>query len=187
MKTFAILLMSCLLFVSCSKKDSLNEEKHGEGGQEVFGQEMLAQEVEKSKVFYLFDIESFKFIDEFPSTIDGIKALYPSENFEEDTIEHSVKGYLGKYAYTLKSPNIRFSFIGDTMEEAYLQIVVILNAEYQCKVMQIIGMSTEELENVSSKKLTRDKTIAIYSEKDDGLIIETQDGIVQSYTILRAM
>ena len=49
--------------------------------------------------------------------------------------------------------------------------------------MQVIGMTAEELVNLSGKKLDLDRKIEIYTELY-GLIIRTKDGTVQSYSIV---
>ena len=186
MKTIAVLLLSCLLIASCLKKNNSNAESKKEG-QEALFHETLEQETQKPDDSYVFDIDSFMYLEEFPKTIAGIKAMYPDEPFEEKTSKNDLKGFNGSYWYLFSSPNIRFSFLGDTMEGADLCIVVITNKNYQCKNVQVIDMAAEELERVSGKKLTLDKTIAIYSKSDDGLIIKTEDGIVRSYTILGSL
>jgi hypothetical protein len=187
MKTIAVLLLSCFLLFSCSKKDNSNRGTQGEEKLEALSQEKVIQEIQIPDVSYVFDIDSFKFLNEFPRTIAGIKAMYPDEVFEERTVESKGGGksmHLGNYAYFLKSPNIQLGYWGDTIEDAILFELDIFTPEYQCETMQVIGMGAEELERVSGKKLTLDKTIAIYTELHEGLIISTKEGIVQSYTIL---
>ena len=186
MKTIAILLVSCLLFSSCLKKENLNEKRTEEEKQEVLSQETLGQEVQKIETSsYVFDIDSFKYLDEFPRTINGIKEMYPNESFEEKVSKRLGKSiHIGEYAYSLNSPNIQFGFWGDTTEEAILFTVEIFNSDYQCENMQVIGMSAEELEFVSNRKLNLDKNIIIYTESHDGLIIMTKNGIVINYLIV---
>jgi len=180
MKTIAVLLLVSFLFSSCSKRDYSNTEK-----QEVLSQEISGQETRIPDASYVFDITSFKYIDEFPRTITGIKAMYLDESFEEKVLEITGKfdGPAGKYMYLLRTPDIRFDFFGDTAEEAILCSVDIFNSNYQCESMQVIGMPAEELERVSGLKLNLDKNIAIYNELHNGLIITTKGGFVQSYSI----
>ena len=186
MKTMTILLLGCFLFVSCSKKEYSIEVKQEAEGRETLIQETAIQEMQKSDISYVFDIDSFKYLDEFPRTIAGIKEMYPDEAFEEKTSENDLKGFLGSYWYGLSSPNVRFSFLGNTVEDANLRIAIITSTDYQCETMQIIGMSAEELENVSGVKLTLDKTIRVSTELYI-LVIETKDGIVTSYRILEQL
>ena len=178
MKTIAVLLMSCFLLSFCSKRNNSNEEK-----QEVISNEILNQDTQKPDISYIFDIESFRYLDEFPKTIEGIKAMYPNEPFEEKVSENKLKGFVGAYWYLLKSPNIEFRFLGDSIDDAVLNIVLIYQLDYQCKTMQIIGMNAKDLEDVSGRKLTRDGAISISTELYI-LYIETQDGIVKDYKIL---
>jgi hypothetical protein len=173
MKTIVVLLISCFLLSFCSKRDNSNEEK-----QEVLSHEILDQKTKKPDISYVFDIESFRSLEEFPKTIEGIKTMYPNEPFEEEISENKLKGFVGAYWYLLKSSNIEFYFLGDSIDVAMLNIVIIFQPDYQCKTMQIIGMSAKELENVSGEKLTRDGAISIYTELYV-LYIETQDGIVK--------
>jgi len=182
MKIIVVILISCLLFVSCQKKDSLNEENQVEEKQKLLSQEPIVHE-KKSDNSYVFDIDLFKYLDEFPRKIAGIKEMYSNEPFEEQIFDNDLKGFLGLYWYTLSSPNIRFSFLGDTIEDAKLRIVVITNSNFQCETMQVIGMPVEELERVSGKKLTLDKTIRV-STALFILVIETKEDIVSSYRIL---
>ena len=183
MKTITILMISCFLFSFCSK----NKESKTEEIQEARNQETYIQEVQTVSVSYVFDIDSFKYLDEFPSTITDIKAMYPNEAFIEEMSEYTGRYREGKYWYALTSPSIQFHFWGDSFEEAKLYDVEIFKTEYQCQTIQIIGMLAEELEIMSGEKLTRDKTIVIYNETHDGLTITTKDGIVQSYLILGAL
>jgi len=186
MKRFAyfqlFFVIAAVVFTTCrNPKDSLNEEKQLEEQQKIF-----LQEVQKFDISYVFEIDSFKYLEEFPRTIAGIKALYYDESFIEKTSKNDLKGFLGSYWYTLSSPNVIFSFLGDTMEDANLLIATITHLNYQCKTMQVIGMSVEQLEHVSGKRLTQDKTIRISTELYI-LIIETNNGIVSSYTILEQL
>jgi len=190
MKAITVIVLSCILFSACLKKDNSNGKKPEER-QKILFQETFGQEVQKPDTSYLFDIDSFKYINEFPRTITGIKEMYPDEPFEESVFEITGseitgkwEGPPGKYMYILRSADIRFDFFGDTDEEANLYAVDIFNSNYQCKSIQVIGMSTEELERVSGRKLNSDKNIAIYTKLYDGLIIKTKDGFVQSYSII---
>ena len=185
MKPITIIIFGCILFSACLKKDNPNGEKPEEK-QEILFQETLGQEAQKPDASYVFSIDSFKYIDEFPRTITGIKTMYPDEPFEEKMFEITERfdGPPGKYMYSLRSPDIRFDFYGDTDEEASLYAVDIFNLNYQCKSMHVIGMPVEVLERVSGLRLNLDKNIAIYTELHDGLIIKTKDGFVQSYSII---
>ena len=174
MKTIAIVLLAFALFSSCSKKNYSREEK-----QETLNHE----ESPTPEALYVFDIDSFKYLDEFPRSIAGIKALYPDEDFKERVSENTGKGPLGEYIYSLTSSNIQFIFWGDSIDEANLLVVEIFNAEYQCRTIKVIGMSAEELEHLSGKKLTRDKTIVISTELYV-LTFETKEGVVQNYFII---
>jgi len=186
MKIIAMLL-SCFMFISCSKKNNLNGVKQAEEKQVFLSQNVPDQEEQKTSLYdekYIFDIDSFKYLDEFPRSITGIKEMYPDENFEERITESNMKGLpIGKYIYSLDSTNIQFGFWGDTVEEAKLDVVHIYNQKYQCKAMQVIGMSVSKLESVSGKKLTPEKDICIYTEEYI-LVIETQNDIVSSYAII---
>jgi len=186
MKTIAVLLLFCFLFCSCSKKDYPNTEKQKEEKHEVLSQEILDQETQSPDVSYVFDIDSFTFLDEFPKTIADIKALFPDENFEEKTFENDVKGLLGEYVYSLFSTNIRFGFWGDTTEEAVLLTSEIFTPKYQCNTMQIIGMPVKDLENVSGYKIDLDKKVNI-SNGLYVLSIKTDGNTVKSYVILREL
>jgi hypothetical protein len=186
MKTIAVILLFCSLFCSCSKRDYSNAEKQEEEKQEVLTQETPGQETQSPDVSYVFDIDSFLFLDEFPKTITDIKVLFPDEHFEEKTFENDVKGLLGEYVYSLYSANIRFGFWGDTTEEAVLLTSEIFNPKYQCKSMQIIGMPVKELESLSGNKLDPDKKINISNDLYV-LSIKTDGNTVKSYTILREL
>ena len=180
MKTITVLLF-CFLLCSCSKKGNSSLEKQKDEKLEV-----LSQEIQQPDTFYVFDIDSFLFLDEFPKTIAGIKTFFPDEHFEEKTFENDVKGLMGKYVYSLRSANIHFGFWGDTTEEAVLLTVEIFSPEYQCKSIQIIGMSAEDIENISGNKLNRDKRINISTDLYV-LSITTDGNVVKSYTILRQL
>jgi hypothetical protein len=186
MKAIIVLLLSCFLFSACSKKDYSNTEKHEEEKQEVVSQETIDKEAQNPDISYVFDIDSFLFLDEFPKAVADIKALFPDEHFEEKTFENDVKGLFGEYVYSLYTANIRFGFWGDTIEEAVLLTSEIFNSEYQCKSMQIIGMPVKDLENVSGNKIDRDKKINI-SNGLYVLSIKTDGNTVKSYTILREL
>ena len=196
---FIIMLLIFFLFASCSPKDDLAknqpdlsyQEEQGLSYQEKqdtsYQEEQGTSYQEKQASSYIFDIDSFGFLEEFPSSILEIKAMYPDEDFEERTFESNGRGVpLGDYAYTLRSDNIHFSFWGDTIEDATLQVVEIFNPQYQCKPMQVIGMPSEELVNLSGKKLDGDRKIAIFTELY-GLTIQTKNGIVQSYLVIRQL
>jgi len=175
LKAVTILLIVTML-VSCSKKVYSDKNQP----------DAPSQETQNTDTSFVFDIDSFGFLDEFPRSIAGIKAMYPDEGFEEKTFVNTGKGPLGDYAYTLRTSNIYFDFWGDTIEEANLLAVEIFNPKYQCKTIQVIGMPAEKLESLTGKKLTLDKTIVIYTELY-GLIISTKDGIVQSYLIIEQL
>ena len=174
MKPVIVLLIFTML-ASCSKKVYSESQP-----------DAPSQETHNQYASFVFDIDLFGFLDEFPRSIAGIKAMYPDEGFEEKTFVNTGKGPLGEYAYTLRTSNIYFNFWGDTIEDAILLGVEIFNPDYQCKTMRIIGMPAEELESLSGKKLTLDKTIVIYTELY-GLIIRTKDGIVQNYLIIEQL
>ena len=174
MKPVIILLIFTLLG-SCSKKVYPESQPDAPG-----------QETQKQYTSFVFDIDSFGFLDEFPRSIAGIKAMYPDEGFEETTFVNTGKGPLGKYAYTLRTSNIYFIFWGDTAEEAGLNVVEIFDSKYQCKTMQIIGMPVSELESLSGQKINRDKRIIIYTDLY-GLSISTDGNIVQSYVIIKQL
>jgi hypothetical protein len=175
LKTLTILLLIALL-LSCSKK--VYQERTDDIQPDPSG-----QEIQNIETTFVFDIDSFKFLDEFPKTIAEIKTMYPDEDFEESISANSWKHPVGDNFYMLKSSNINFVFLGDTIEEAILCIVEIYNTKYQCKSMQVIGMPIEELENASGEKLTRDKTVVIFTPLY-GLTISTKDGVVQNYLII---
>jgi len=187
MKTIIVLLLSCFLFASCLKKNRTDIEKHEEDGLKMCNQETAGSQQQMSSASYVFDIESFMYINEFPKTIADIKVLYPNVSFEERMSESIGEGPMGNYAYSLDSPYIKFGFWGDSIEEAILYTVDIFHTDYQCKPIQVIGMAIEELESVSGVKINRDKFIAIYNQFFEGLIIRTNDGIVQSYSIIGAL
>jgi hypothetical protein len=189
-----IILLIFFLFISCSSKEDLAKNlpdlsyQEEQDTSDLFDQEeqntsdLLDQEEQDTS--YIFDIDTFGFLEEFPFSILEIKAMYPDENFEERTSESDGRGVpLGNYAYTLRSDNIHFYFWGNTIEDAALKVVEVINPQYQCKTMQVIGMTAEELENLSGKKLDLDKKIIIFT-KLYSLTIQTKDGTVQSYTIV---
>lgn len=148
-------------------------------------EEIYDQEQDKTCNTFVFNIDSFKFLDEFPRTIAGIKSMYPNEFFTEDTFERLSRSiHLADYKYSLNSPNIQFEFWGDTKDEAILYTVEIFNSEYQCKNMQVIGMTKNELEQLSNQKANKDNNITVYTKSDDGLIVRTKGGIVQNYLIV---
>jgi len=182
MKSFIFLFLCSFLLASCLEKKDSKEGEQEEERQDIPNQEMLAQEAQKPDVSYVFDIDSFKYLDEFPRTIAGIKTIYPDEPFEERAFETNVKG-MGDYAYSVRSPNIWFGFWGDTIEAADLKTVEIFNPDYQCKSMQVIGMAVNDLEKISDEKLKPDGNIKIYTERYF-LSIRTKDGIVQNYLIM---
>ena len=186
MKTIAVMVLSCILFSACQKKYYSDDGKQEEDYIELPGQEILDQKTQIPDAIYVFDIDSFLFLDEFPKTIADIMVLFPDEHFEEKTFENDVKGLMGEYVYSLYSANIRFGFWGDTIDEAVLLTSEIFNQEYQCKSMQIIGMSVKDLENVSGKKIDPDKKINI-SNGLYVLSIKTDGNTVKSYTILREL
>ena len=186
MKIITSFLMCCILFISCPKKENLNNVNYEEARPEKIYLDILEQEMQKPNVSYIFDIDSFRYLDEFPRTITGIKAIYPDEPFEERVFENTGKGPLGNYIYTLRTNNIWFSFWGDTIEDANLLVVEIFDEKYQCENMQVIGMSAEELEKVSGKMLTRDMTIREFTELYI-LVIQTKDGVVTKYMILEQL
>jgi hypothetical protein len=186
MKAIIVLLLSFFLFFSCLRKDHLSNEKQEEEKQEVVSQEIIGQEMQGPDAFYVFDIDSFKFLDEFPRAIEDIKTFFPNEYFEEKTFENDIKGLMGNYVYSLYSANIRFGFWGDTTEEAILLTAEILTSKYQCNPMQIIGMPVKDLESLSGKKLNRDKKIIISTDLYV-LSITTDGNTVKTYTILREL
>jgi len=184
MKSIVIILIICFLLSFCSKRDNSNEEK-----QETLIKESVVQKIQEPeviKVSYVFDIDSFRFLDEFPKTIEGIKAMYPDEDFEEKTSPSAIKGLLGENWYTLESKNIIFSYLGDTIDEAVLYMVEFFTSKYQCDTMQIIGMPVKDLENISGKELNRDKEINISTDLYV-LSIITDGNTVKTYTILRQL
>ena len=201
-----LIIMSLIffLFASCSSKEDLARNLPDSSYQEEqvtsdisdmdlsYQEEQATSDIFDMDLSYreeqatsdIFDIDSFGFLEEFPFSILEIKAMYPDENFEERTYESDGRGVpLGNYAYTLRSDNIRFSFWGNTIEDAALKVVEIFNPQYQCNTMQVIGITAEELENLSGKKLDLDKKIVIFT-KLYSLTIQTKDGTVQSYTIV---
>ena len=181
MKKAVFLLLFCFSLASCSRKNYIKAEE-----QETLVKEEIILEEKTPSVSYVFDIDSFKFLDEYPKTIAGIKALYPNELFEERIAGNEVKGIVGKYVYSLDSLNIQFGFWGDTPEEADLKTVEILNPDYQCKSIQVIGMTVEEIERISGEKLKPDKNIKIYTDLNF-LSIRTKNGIVQNYIIMELL
>jgi hypothetical protein len=164
----------------------LNPEKQKEKNQKELSKELLDNEMKSPDASYTFDIDSFKFLDEFPRTIEGIKTIFPNEFFEEKTFENDVKGLMGEYVYSLYSANIHFGFWGDTTEDAVLLTVEIFTSKYQCSTMQIIGMPVEDLENLSGKRINPDKKIIIATDLYV-LSIKTDGNTVKSYTILREL
>jgi len=186
MKTITVLILACFLFSSCLKKDYSNTEKQEEEKQEVLSQETLDQETRSPDTSYVFDIESFRFLDEFPWPISEVRAMYPDENFEEKTSTSEIKGLLGENWYSLESQDITFDYLGENIEEAILYIVEIFTPKYQCDTMQIIGMPVEYLESLSGNKLNRDKKVNISTDLYV-LSITTDGNTVKSYTILRQL
>ena len=186
MKTIFVLLLTCFLFSACSKKDYPGAENQKEKEQEVPSQETHDPETQKPAASYVFDIESFRFLEEFPSTISEIIEVYPDEDFKEKTSTSEIKGLYEKNWYSLESQNITFDYLGYTTEEAILYVVEIFNPEYQCNTMQIIGMPVKELENISGKKLNPDKKINIETDLYV-LSIKTDGNTVKAYTILRQL
>jgi len=183
MKTIIAILFSCFLFSSCLKMENLSEIKQEINEQEQQYQEVIVQEIHTPDILYIFDIDSFKYLDEFPRTIEGVKELYPDEPFEESLSEYGGKSYLGAYGYSLRSSNIQFIFGGDAIDELELRVVDIFNSNYQCEPIQVIGMTIEKLEKISGKNQTHEKAIKISSELYI-LLIETKNGIASSYSIL---
>jgi len=186
MKAIIVLLLVCFLFSSCSKKDYSNTEKHEEENQEVVSQETINKETQVTDTSYVFDIEAFLFLEEFPLSISEIKDMYPNENFEEKTSTSEIKGLSEKNWYSLESQDIIFDCMGKTIDEAILYVVEIFTSKYQCNTMQIIGMPVNDLENVSGNKIDRDKKINI-SNGLYVLSIKTDGNTVKSYTILREL
>jgi len=92
MKATTVLLLACFLFSFCSKRDYSNTEKQEEEKQEALSQEILDQKTQIPDAFYVFDIESFRFLEEFPLSIFDIKAMYPYENFKEKASTSEIKG-----------------------------------------------------------------------------------------------
>ena len=186
MKTITVLLLACFLFYSCSKKDNANSERQEEEKQEVTSQEILDKETQSQDSSYVFDIEAFRFLEEFPLSISGIKAMYPNENFEEKASTSEIKGLSEENWYSLESQNITFDCLGDNIDEAILYVVEVFTPEYQCSSMQIIGMPVKALEDTSGNKLNRDKKINI-SNGLYVLSITTDGSNVKSYMILREL
>jgi len=186
MKAITVLLLCCFLFFSCLKKDYSNTEKQEEVKQEAFSQEIIDQGTQNPDASCVFDIESFRFLEEFPRTMEEIKTFFPNENFEEKTFENDVKGLEGNNVYSLLSENIRFGLWGDTTEDAVVLTVEIFTPKYQCATMQIIGMPVKDLESLSGNKLNLDKKIIISTDLYV-LSITTDGSIVKSYTILRQL
>jgi len=190
MKTITVLILCCFLFSSCSKKDNSSLEKQRGESQEVPSQEMLDQKTQSQDTSYLsdyvFDIVSFRFLDEFPLSISEIIAMYPDEIFEEKTSISEIKGLFGENWYSLESQDITFDYLGESIDEAIIYIVEIFTPKYQCDTMQIIGMSVKDLENLSGYKIDPDKKINI-SNGLYVLSITTDGNIVKSYTILREL
>jgi len=186
MKTITILFLCGLLFCSCSKKDYPNPGKQEEEKLETFSQELLDQETESQDASYVFDIESFRFLDEFPWSYFEIKEMYPNENFEEKASISEIKGLFDDNWYSLESQDITFDYLGGNIDEAILYIVEIFTPKYQCNTMQIIGMPVKDLESLSGNKLNLDKEI-VFSTDLYVLSITTDGNIVKSYTILRQL
>jgi hypothetical protein len=180
MKTITVLLF-CFLLFSCLKKDNSSL-----GKQKVISHEMLDQEIQGQDVAYVFDIELFRFLDEYPWSFFEVGVMYPDENFEEKTSTSEIKGLFGDNWYSVESENITFNFLGETIDEAILYVVEILTPEYQCDTMQIIGMPVKDLESLSGKKLNPDKKIIISTDLYV-LSISTDGNTVKSYTILRQL
>jgi len=173
-------IIAAVVFTTCrNPKDSLKEEKQLEEQQKIF-----LQEAQKFDISYVFDIDLFMYLDEFPRTIVGIKEMYQNESFEEKVYERIGKtGPPGNFVYSLDSPNIQFGFWGNSHEEAILYAVDIFNPSYQCKSVQVLGMTVEELENVTGQKLARDGILRVSTDSYT-LSIKTKDGIVNTYTII---
>jgi len=186
MKTIIVLLLCCFLFSSCSKRDYSNSEKQEEEKQEVLSQEILDQDTQIPTAYYVFDIESFRFLEEFPLSISDIKATYPDENFEEKASTSEIKGLSEKNWYSLESQNIIFDCMGKTIDDAILYVVEIFTPKYQCDTMQIIGMPVKNLESISGHKIDPDKKINI-SNGLYVLSITTDGNNVKSYLILREL
>jgi len=183
MKMTLILLFGLLFLSSCQKSEDIGVISKDKITQIAPNQETFAKEPSKSELSYVFDIDNFKYLDEFPRTISGIKTMYPKEQFVEGIFDNNSREFDGSYWYEFKSTNIKFTFSGDTTETANLMFVTISNPDYQCKTMQIIGIPIEKMEDLSNKRLTVDKTIKISTEQSI-LIIEAKNGIVDNYTIL---
>jgi hypothetical protein len=116
---------------------------------------------------YVFNLDSFLYIEEFPKTIDGVKEEYKDEVFEESSFEmggHS----LGDYKYVLASKNIEFTFYGNTKEDAKLQIVEIYTPLYQCPNIQIIGMTSTGIKELIGNSIK-------YNKEGNNLRIVTDD------------
>jgi hypothetical protein len=186
MKAIVVLLLFCSLFSFCSKKDYSNTEKQEEEKQEVLGQETIDQETLIPETSYVFDIEAFRFLEDFPLSISEIKDMYPDENFEEKISTSEIKGLSDKNWYSLESQDIIFDCMGKTIDEAILYAVEIFTPKHQCNTMQIIGMPVNELENISGYKLDSDKRINI-SNSLYVLSIKTDGNTVKSYVILREL
>jgi len=185
MKIISILILSCFLYSSCIKREHFNEVETVEEKNNLFSQEIVTQENDNGEASYIFDIKSFKFLNEFPQTITSIKELYVNENFQEINSENDVKGLIdmGKYVYSLISPNIRFVLLGNSIDETKLLTVEIFNRDFQCRSMQVIGMTTDELIRISGEELTIDGIIRISTEFYV-LSIKIKEDIVQSYVII---
>jgi predicted small secreted protein len=186
MKIITVLLLCCFLFNSCLKKEHSSVGQQKEKKQDVLSHGILEQEIQKPDASYVFDIESFRFLDEFPWPISEIKKMYPDEAFEEKTSTSGIKGLFDENWYSLESQNITFDYLGETIDEAILYVVEIFTPKYQCNTMQIIGMPVKDLESLSGKKLDRDKKINI--SNDLYVLSITTDGkTVKAYTILRQL
>jgi hypothetical protein len=134
----------------------------------------------------VFDIDDFGFLSEFPATISGIKEKYPDEYFEFSTTKNGFDPTIawGEYIYLLSSPdNIIFTLYGNSEEEARVYIARVLNPNYQCEKLQIIGASAEKIENISGKELDQDKCILI-SIEGYVLVIVTESGVVINYAVV---
>jgi len=151
---------------------------------------MLDQKTQSKETAYVsdcvFDIESFRFLDEFPWSITDIRAMYPDESFEEKTSTSGIKGLFGENWYSLESQDITFDYLGKSIDEAILYVVEIFTPKYQCDTMQIIGMPVKDLEIISGHKPDPDKKINI-SNGLYVLSIATDGNTVKSYTVLREL
>jgi hypothetical protein len=179
------LVFYAVLSCAKNKEGTVSVEDAAERAQNSEYVDEEVMEDSRNEEVYVFNIDSFGFLKEFPQTIDEVKEKYHDIVFEEVMQESSMKG-LAKFVFSLNSPYIEFNFWGDTRETAKLRVVQIWDAQFQCETVQIIGASTAGLAKLTGKTVDRDGNISIVNDWYI-LRIKTENEIVVSYTILEQL